>query len=231
MSRKVFTAGEVLAASDVNSFLMDQTVMSFAGTAARTTAIPTPTLGMYTHLEDAAPAPRLQFWNGSAWRSPLGSTLVASSSFSAVTSVAFNNIFTSEFDNYEIFISASANVASAVSMFLRAGGSNLTTTTYDFNFIRVENTTLLGNNSSAGIAWGPFTVRGVTTPNFCKVTLSNPAVSGRSKSILAHTQDRSSVNVTDIGSGRNTTTTVFDGFAFTATADMTGTCYVYGMRK
>jgi hypothetical protein len=53
MSRKVFTAGEVLAAADVNSFLMDQSVMSFAGTAARGSAIPTPVEGMAAYLEDS----------------------------------------------------------------------------------------------------------------------------------------------------------------------------------
>jgi hypothetical protein len=51
--RKVFTAGEVLQAADVNDFLMDQSVMVFAGTAARGSAIPSPTEGMVTYLEDS----------------------------------------------------------------------------------------------------------------------------------------------------------------------------------
>jgi hypothetical protein len=64
MSRKVFTAGEVLAAADVNNFLMDQSVMSFAGTAARGSAIPTPVEGMVTYLEDTD---SLQMFNGSIY--------------------------------------------------------------------------------------------------------------------------------------------------------------------
>jgi hypothetical protein len=52
MPRKVFTAGEVLAAAEVNEFLMDQAVMSFAGTAARGSAIGTATEGMLTYLAD-----------------------------------------------------------------------------------------------------------------------------------------------------------------------------------
>jgi len=51
--RKTFTAGEVLQAADVNDFLMDQSVMVFAGTAARGSAIPSPSEGMVTYLEDA----------------------------------------------------------------------------------------------------------------------------------------------------------------------------------
>ena len=225
---KVFTNGSVLQASEINDNLMRQSVMVFSNAAARTAAITSPLEGMLTWLEDVN---RYESYNGTAWVSPFGSTLVGSSSFSAVTAVAFDNIFTTAYDNYEIFFSASATSASAIGVTLRAGGVNLTTSTYDFNFIRVENTTVTGNNSTSGTSWGAFTVRNATTPNFCKITLSNPAVSGRSKSILAHTQDRSSVNVTDIGSGRNTTTTVFDGLAFTGTASMTGTAYVYGLRK
>jgi hypothetical protein len=64
MSRKVFTAGEVLAAADVNSFLMDQTVMSFAGTAARGSAIPSPVNGMVTYLEDSD---SVQIFDGSSF--------------------------------------------------------------------------------------------------------------------------------------------------------------------
>jgi hypothetical protein len=53
MPRKTFTAGEILASADVNTFLMDQSVMTFADSAARGSAIPSPTEGMVTYLEDS----------------------------------------------------------------------------------------------------------------------------------------------------------------------------------
>jgi len=53
MPRKTFTPGEVLTASDVNTLLMDQSVMTFASSAARGSAIPSPTEGMVTYLEDS----------------------------------------------------------------------------------------------------------------------------------------------------------------------------------
>lgn len=53
MPRKVFVAGEILTAADVNTNLMDQAVMSFAGTAARGSAIPSPTEGMVSYLADS----------------------------------------------------------------------------------------------------------------------------------------------------------------------------------
>jgi hypothetical protein len=68
MPRKVFTAGEVLAAADVNEFLMDQTIMTFAGTAARGSAIGTAVEGMYAHLNDTD---TLTYYNGSAWENAI----------------------------------------------------------------------------------------------------------------------------------------------------------------
>ena len=64
MPRKVFDAGEVLSATDVNEFLMNQMVMTFAGTAARGSAIPTPVEGMLTYLNDSD---TFEFWNGSSF--------------------------------------------------------------------------------------------------------------------------------------------------------------------
>jgi len=62
--RKVFTAGEVLQAADVNDFLMDQSVMVFAGTAARGSAIPSPTEGMVTYRSDDD---TVEVYNGSSF--------------------------------------------------------------------------------------------------------------------------------------------------------------------
>jgi hypothetical protein len=49
LGRKTFIATEVLTAANVNGYLMDQTVMVFAGTAARASAIGTPSTGMMTY--------------------------------------------------------------------------------------------------------------------------------------------------------------------------------------
>ena len=64
MPRKIFTNGDVLPASDVNTYLMDQAVMTFANSTARTTAIPTPSQGMVTYLVDVD---EFQYWNGTEY--------------------------------------------------------------------------------------------------------------------------------------------------------------------
>lgn len=52
LGKKTFTAGEVLTASDVNGYLMDQSIMVFGGTAARSSAIPSPSEGMMSYRTD-----------------------------------------------------------------------------------------------------------------------------------------------------------------------------------
>jgi|TARA_R110001606_G_scaffold239165_1_gene387083 hypothetical protein len=47
-----FQVNQVLTAAQVNSYLMNQSVMTFADAAARTTALPTPNDGMMSFLED-----------------------------------------------------------------------------------------------------------------------------------------------------------------------------------
>jgi len=51
LPREVFVAGQVLTAAELN-VVSDQSVMVFAGTAARGSAIPSPTEGMVTYRSD-----------------------------------------------------------------------------------------------------------------------------------------------------------------------------------
>ena len=63
LGRKVWGAGDVLAAADVNGYLMDQSVMAFANATARTAAVGTPSQGMVSYLQDTS---TLQVY-GTAW--------------------------------------------------------------------------------------------------------------------------------------------------------------------
>jgi len=63
LGRRVWSAGDVVAAADVQGYLQDQSVMVFADSAARTSAIGTPTQGMVSYLQDTS---TLQVY-GTAW--------------------------------------------------------------------------------------------------------------------------------------------------------------------
>jgi len=83
--RKVFVAGEILTAADVNTNLMDQAVMVFADAAARTTAIPSPTEGMVTYLSDSN---TVEAYNGSAF---VNVASVGTSAYRFVSTVYFTS--------------------------------------------------------------------------------------------------------------------------------------------
>lgn len=65
LGRKTFIATEVLTAANVNGYLMDQSVMKFASSAARSSAIGTAVSeGMVSYLADTD---ALEVYNGSSW--------------------------------------------------------------------------------------------------------------------------------------------------------------------
>jgi hypothetical protein len=64
LGRKVWTVLEQLGAADVNGYLMDQSVMVFADSTARTAEIPAPTAGMVTYRVDGNV---LEFYDGTNW--------------------------------------------------------------------------------------------------------------------------------------------------------------------
>jgi hypothetical protein len=65
MAYKVFSNGSVLNASDLNDYLMNQSVMVFSSSTARASAITSPVEGRMTYLEDTN---RFQYYNGTAWQ-------------------------------------------------------------------------------------------------------------------------------------------------------------------
>jgi len=62
--RKIFVAGEILTAADLQSNAVDQSVMVFNDAAARDTAIPSPIEGMVVYLKDTD---GLLSYSGTAW--------------------------------------------------------------------------------------------------------------------------------------------------------------------
>ena len=64
MPRKIFQDGDNLPASDLNTFLMNQSVMVFSSISARNTAIPSPTEGMLVYV---SANDNFFAYNGTAW--------------------------------------------------------------------------------------------------------------------------------------------------------------------
>ena len=61
---KEFAVGDILTAADANGYLASQTVMVFASSAARASAITSPQEGMFSFLKDTNST---EFYTGAAW--------------------------------------------------------------------------------------------------------------------------------------------------------------------
>lgn len=62
---KLFSNGDVLLASEVNTYIMEQQIMVFDGTAARGAALTAPSEGMFAFLKDSDV---LTYFDGSDWQ-------------------------------------------------------------------------------------------------------------------------------------------------------------------
>ncbi len=80
---RTFQSGEVLTSNNVQTYLMDQAVQVYSGTAARSSAVPSPSTGMVAY----ATATGLQVFNGSAWVS-VGGTGYGAATGGASTATA-----------------------------------------------------------------------------------------------------------------------------------------------
>ena len=63
---KVWSTGDLVNASEFNTYIMEQTVMVFADSSARDSAISSPSEGMFAFLKDTN---TLTFYDGSSWGS------------------------------------------------------------------------------------------------------------------------------------------------------------------
>ena len=66
---KTFVTGEVLTASDVNNYLMEQSICVFADATARDAGITSPEDGQFVFLTGSS---TLQFYGSSAWNNFIG---------------------------------------------------------------------------------------------------------------------------------------------------------------
>ena len=66
---KVYATGDLITATEFNTFLQEQVIMVFDDSTARDSAISSPSEGMFAYLKDTN---ALVFYNGSSWASFIG---------------------------------------------------------------------------------------------------------------------------------------------------------------
>jgi hypothetical protein len=167
---KVFTNGSVLQASEINDNLMRQSVMVFSNAAARTAAITSPLEGMLTWLEDVN---RYESYNGTAWVSPFGTTLLNRTAFTSQTSVIVDNVFSSQFDTYKVFVTVNGSTNSNLTIVFRASGADLNSANYQTSETLIAGATVSGSRVTSQT----FAICGVTRPSlrtYNEITIQDP---------------------------------------------------------
>jgi hypothetical protein len=81
LGRKVFVAGEILQAAELQGYAVDQSVMVFDDATARTAAIPSPTEGMVTYLKSDD---QVTVFDGAAFK-PVGGLVAVKSALKTDT--------------------------------------------------------------------------------------------------------------------------------------------------
>jgi hypothetical protein len=233
---KTFATGDILTAADANGYLQSQTVMVFADSTARSTAIATPYEGMYSYLTGTDAT---QVYNGSAWVNAAlsvgaGFIPIVSGSFSSATTVNVNNCFSSTYDSYLISIYTTGSGGMATTK-LRVGGVDSSASYYDAKLETsgTTGTTVTGsmqNNVTTGWKMWPAATQSVVNVNMMVV---NPALASPTFYNTLPSYGSSSAPSYGVGinSGYHNVSTAYDGFTLTFASSTTGNYRVYGLKS
>lgn len=165
---------------------------------------------------------------GLKWANP-GLTLIKTESFSSVTAVNINNVFTSTYDNYYIEIDFSVPSTGGDTAFkLRSSGTDKSTN-YSMTGTWLSGTTVQSYGTGTTTLFY-LALAGVAELHLIKMNVSRPAISGQTAimaDILGSTDRRY------IQTGRQTETTTFDGFTFynVGSNNMSGKIKVFGVNQ
>lgn len=198
-------------------------VLPFADAAARTTALPTPTDGQYSYLQDTNST---EFYNGSAWVAAgvaPGLVHINTTTFTSVASVALNNIFSSDYDNYTIWMYSTKT--SYIDARLRVSGVDAAGSDYDARLLNVFGASVSSSLQTNGTA---MQIGENITVTYTNIDLFNPFQA--SKTVLKF----DNFDETDVRNRYivHKLSTSYDGMNFLArTGSMTGIIRVYGLKN
>ena len=127
LGRRTWTAGEVATAANIQSYLQDQVVQVYAGTAARSSALGTAVSeGMVSYLTDTN---ALQYYDGAAWQNVLytptsanaGTAITAA--FTATSAQANSKIYANGTAAYTITIPDVLTVDQTIEVYRDSSGT------------------------------------------------------------------------------------------------------------
>lgn len=154
-----------------------------------------------------------------------GLTLINTTSFSAVASQAFDSVFSATYDNYLVTVTMTTASSPTLTMVMRTGAVDNTTSNYFFQRLEASNTAITGTRTTTGTSWGIDTQ--TDQPKSFVMEILNPFTS------TTQTFLRNFANPAgyfQLGGAKFNGNTSFDGFKIIcSTGNMTGTAKIYGL--
>lgn len=161
-----------------------------------------------------------------------GLILLAKDTFSAVTSLSIDNVFSATYKQYKIVINASGSTGANIMMRLRVGGVDNSSGNYGRQYLVGANTTVSGGRETSQTYWSGLgrVESGIKQINILEVL--NPFQSVTASAIAGVTVFASASIETVANAYNISVTTSYTGFTiapgFDATT-FTGTVTVYGL--
>ena len=152
--------------------------------------------------------------------------------FTAVTSLSLNGVFSADFDNYVVFIEAGMSNASSANMQMRLrsnGSDNSTANSYTLQYIQANGSTIDAGRGTYNLApigtWAGNTLRN----GFC-VSVYGPFLSQPTALRSVTMSSFNSATIEDTAGTHNQSTS-YDGATFSLSSfNMTGKLAVYGIK-
>ena len=201
-------------------------VLPFATSTARGTALPSPTEGQYTYLQDTNST---EYWDGLAWvaaGAAPGLVHINTTTFSAVSSVSVDNCFTSDYANYKIMMFATNSVQALLNFRYRASGTDNSSALY---YMRGVNQGTVTSTEANLVTLHEIIQTGIETTSFTMDLFNPQETKFTSNAYISGSLAVAIVGLYRTGSGTYGASTAFDGFTLSlSTGNMTGTIRVYG---
>lgn len=225
LGRKEFNSGDILLASEVQGYLQDQAVMVFDDATARGSAIPSPTEGMLTYNKDTD---QLELYDGAAF-GPVGSDAglihIETQSGTSTSGINFNNVFSSDFENYKLIASVVQNSANSIRFRLRNAGTDATGSNYKNHSINIDG----GGGLSGVVTTGTSLVltADAATIGAGSIDIGRPFVATYTSMLFL-----GGVNsFSRVGANFHELNQSYDGFSITSVGTFTGSISIYGYRN
>jgi hypothetical protein len=227
VNTSLFSAGDTLFLQNIGAGVCTVTAGTATVSSAGPLAIPQNGSGVLYFTSAGVSI----YYPSAVTASASGLTLTAVETFSAVSSAAVNDCFSSTFNSYRVVFLCTRSTTNQITFRLRVGVTDDTSANYNYQIIRANDTTLTGKADNIT----SYTFNDATNASSMSAVfdIENPQIAVNT---LAQGQSSQGMGASASASSvfwyRHSTTSQFTGLNFIpSTGTITGTCRVYGYKE